>query len=289
MLKKQKKDHSLADKLTRLPKIGYLFEMLFAIATLPKIRKRLNALEEHLLFETTQKQKEMLDAFYLNFENRFRGTKERIKQRQSYYLPIVEKVVQDRSETLLDIGCGRGEWLELLQEHGYRAKGIDINETMAKKAQENGLDVTATDAINYLQSLKDETISIITGFHIVEHLPLTLLLTLFYESLRVLKPGGAIIFETPDPENLLVGSCSFYTDPTHIKPIPSVTLEFLATNSGFTQVEIHRLHKLKEPLFLQGEHVDDVNNLIFAASREQDYAIVGYKPQINKQDKETIQ
>jgi len=103
------------------------------------------------------------------------------------------------------------------------------------------------------------------------------LVSLFDEAFRVLKRDGAVIFETPNPENLIVGSCSFYTDPTHINPIPPITLEFISKNRGFVDVSIHRLHPIKEPSFIDIDNSIDVNNLIFASTKEQDYSIVGYK------------
>ena len=86
-----------------------------------------------------------------------------------------------------------------------------------------------------------------------------------------------IIFETPNPENIFVGSCSFYTDPTHINPIPPTTLQFLAQNRGFKNVQIHRLHPVKQPVYPDISNADDINTLIFASTKEQDYSIIGYK------------
>ena len=86
-----------------------------------------------------------------------------------------------------------------------------------------------------------------------------------------------IIFETPNPENIFVGACSFYTDPTHINPIPPSTLQFLAQNRGFKDVDIHRLHPVKQPIYPDIEKADDINTLIFASTKEQDYSIIGYK------------
>ncbi len=236
-----------------------------------------SVISEDIFKEVLEEKEHFLDELYIAFEDKFRGSRADIKQRQEYYLPLVKEVMKDDAEYLIDVGCGRGEWIELLKENFINAKGVDLNRSMVNKAIEYNVDAITMDAISYLKSLKDESISVVTGFHIVEHLPFEVLIALFDESLRVLKKGGMIIFETPNPENLLVGSCTFYTDPTHINPIPPITLEFLATNRGFSNIKTHRLHPIKEPQYIEGLDRDDVNALIFASTKEQDYSIVGYK------------
>jgi len=236
-----------------------------------------NSSNQNILETIKKEQNSTLDELYISFEDKFRGKREDIKSRQAYYLPIVKELIKEPNDLVIDIGCGRGEWLELLKEHNIKSRGIDLNRLMVKESKELGLDVIESDAIEYLKSLEDSSISIVTGFHIAEHLPFKTLISLFDEVYRVLKIGGAIILETPNPENLFVGACSFYTDPTHINPIPPVTLEFLAQNRGFKNVAIHRLHPIKEPQFLNIENSQDVNNLIFASIKEQDYSIIGYK------------
>jgi O-antigen chain-terminating methyltransferase len=219
-----------------------------------------------------------LDELYISFEDKFRGGRDDIKKRQSYYIKIVEGVIKEpKKELIVDIGCGRGEWLELLKERRFRGKGVDLNRLMVKESRELGLDVVNSDGVEFLKSLNSNSVAVVTAFHIVEHLPFELLISLFDESYRVLKSGGLIIFETPNPENLMVGSNTFYTDPTHKNPIPPVTLEFLAKNRGFRDVEIHRLHPVKKPSFVNIENGEDLNSLIFASTKAQDYSVVGLK------------
>ena len=216
------------------------------------------------------------DDIYLSFENYFRGTREHVKQNLSYYLPIVQQVVQNKTQSLLDIGCGRGEWLELLGENSIQAKGIDLNKLMVALCHEHSLDVTYEDAITYLQAQKENSLDVISAFHVVEHLDFETLISLFDHAHRVLKKGGIIIFETPNPENLFVGTSSFYTDPTHRNPIPATTLKFLAMERGFSDVEVHKLHPLKTPS-LEGVTNQDLRTLIIAAATAQDYSIIGKK------------
>lgn len=240
-------------------------------------KQQINIENKPLINEILSLENKQLESFYIAFENKFRGSRADIKQRQAYYLPYIAKVISTPSDEVLDVGCGRGEWIELLKENNIKAKGVDLNSLMIEETLSLDLDAKVQDAIEYLKSLEDETLSVISGFHIVEHLPFEVLVSLFDESLRILKTGGMIIFETPNPENIFVGSCSFYTDPTHINPLPPSTLQFLAQNRGFKDVEIHRLHPVKSPIYPDIEKADDINTLIFASTKEQDYSIIGYK------------
>ncbi len=216
----------------------------------------------------------IFDAMYVAFEDKFRGTRKDIQQRQEVYLPIIEDTLKETDQALvLDMGCGRGEWLELLQEHNISAKGVDLNCIMIKECDERGLKATEADILDYLRSLKNSSVSAVTGFHIIEHLPFKVLIALFDECLRVLKPGGGIIFETPNPENLLVGGCNFYTDPSHHNPLVPETMRFTIEQRGFEKTEIKRLHKYSD--FYETTSDDEFIKAHFY--NEMDYAIIGYK------------
>ena len=219
-----------------------------------------------------------LAAFYVSFEDRFRGTRDVIRQRMMVYVPLIEKANAGRPERpVLDLGSGRGEWLELLRENGRVARGIDANAVMIQDCRERGLDVVDADVITYLRSLEPGTIGAITGMHIIEHLPFEQVVALVDESLRVLVPGGVVAFETPNPENLIVGACSFYSDPTHRRPLPPEPIRFLLEARGFADVEIMRLHPFPEFEQLSGgtdEWRERLNELLFGP---QDYAVTGRK------------
>jgi O-antigen chain-terminating methyltransferase len=180
--------------------------------------------------------------------------------------------------SILDVGCGRGEWLELLQENGYRAKGIDINRVALLQCRELGLDVIESDVIEYLRGLKGETLNVITGFHIIEHLSYKTLVALFDEALVVLKSGGMIIFETPNPANILVSSYDFYRDPSHQKPLHPDTMNFIAESRGFVRTgsyfvldEGSDLKLIKSTEWM----LSDINDYIRAP---RDFVLIGYKP-----------
>jgi SAM-dependent methyltransferase len=217
-----------------------------------------------------------LDTFYVAFEDRFRGSRQEIAERLKVYLPRIAKTgVGTQDSPILDIGCGRGEWLELLQESEYVAKGLDINRVMVEQCRDKGLEVIESDVIDYLQSLPDSSLGAVTGFHIIEHLPFAILLKLFNEVLRVLKPGGLAIFETPNPQNLLVGACDFYADPTHRSPLYPPTIQFILQYQGFLNVELLYLNPVEiSPFDQEGSGWQTLRNLFFAC---RDYAVIGFK------------
>ena len=191
-----------------------------------------------------------LDSFYLEFENAFRGSRQLIRERLQFYIPQLS-ALKERipSATAVDVGCGRGEWLEILKECGIEGCGVDSNARMIEECQTRGLNAVCGDGIAHLQSLPADSLAVVSGFHIVEHLALPQLLELFSQSFRVLRPGGMAIFETPNPECLKVSTHSFYFDPTHHNPIPSELLSFLGTHAGFSESQTNRL----QPLTQDGE------------------------------------
>lgn len=234
----------------------------------------------------------LLDAFYLDFENRFRGSRDVVKQRAAHYLPIIAACdAGSEAAPVLDIGCGRGEWLELLAEHGRRANGIDLNEGMLAECRSRGLEVQAADASAHLATLPADSLGAITAIHVVEHLRFAELVQLVDQCLRALRPGGVLILETPNPENLQVGACNFYMDPTHGNPLPPLLLDYLVQSRGFARSEIHRLSADRSdgaplaslPDAASGDPemharinavVATLNPLLHAAP---DYAVVAYK------------
>jgi O-antigen chain-terminating methyltransferase len=219
-----------------------------------------------------------LDAFYVAFENQFRGSRELIKERVRIYLNDVRDAGLGRSDSpILDLGCGRGEWLEVAVENGFTAEGVDLNAIMVAECRQGGFRVTEGDALEYLRSLPAESRGVITAFHLIEHLEFRMLVELLHESLRVLRPGGLAIFETPNPDNVLVGSNRFYSDPTHRHPLPKEYTSFLLRSVGFTDVVIRPLHPDKDSLLSDGEAPklrDLINRLFFG---DQDYAVLGRK------------
>lgn len=219
----------------------------------------------------------MLDRYYLAFENTFRGSREDIKSRLEIYLPCLRQMdIGSVDFPVLDIGCGRGEWLELLKGSGQVAFGIDLNEVMVDLCRERGLDVKRAEVLACLADLPDGRLGAVTGFHIIEHLSFEQLLLLFDETLRVLKPGGIAIFETPNPENLMVGALSFYNDPTHRNPLPPQVVDFMLKQRGFAMTKILRLHPYPDEVQLMENSAtaERINQLFYGP---QDYAVIATK------------
>ncbi|MFA5960920.1 MAG: methyltransferase domain-containing protein [Tatlockia sp.] len=186
----------------------------------------------------------MKKDFYKAFEEKFRGNQATIKQRLHCYLPFIRPMKSlYPNGSIIDLGCGRGEWLQLLREQGFNAQGVELDEDMIATCRESNLAVTYANAVSYLQSLPSQSQIIITAFHLAEHLSFDDLQTLVEESLRVLRPAGLLILETPNPENIHVAGYTFYLDPTHLRPLPPELLAFLPEYYGFEKVKILRLQE----------------------------------------------
>ena len=212
-------------------------------------------------------------SFYHAFEDRFRGSRELIKSRLRIYLPFViplKTIYEDCR--LIDLGCGRGEWLELMADEGFEAHGVDLDESMLAAHKAEGLSVTKADAVDYLQKQQDESLVVVSGFHIIEHIAFESLQKLVSEAFRVLRPGGLLILETPNPENLMVSTTEFYLDPTHRKPIPPKLLYFLADYNSFARIKLLRL---QESPLLYGTNCVQITDIFFGV--RPDYAIIAQK------------
>jgi O-antigen chain-terminating methyltransferase len=257
-------------------KLGVLDQQHRLRILLTEARKRLpEPISTHQLHQMLAEEDHLLDAMYVSFEDRERGTRQDMKHRLEVYIPYIRKADAGTADfTVVDVGCGRGEWLELLKENGFVARGVDTNRVMERECQELGLDVVMGDGVEFLKRLKPQSVGAVTGFHIVEHLPIRTMISLFGEAFRVLKPGGIVIFETPNPENIFVGSCTFYSDPTHRNPIPPNTLAFLIEYQGFVEPEIVRLHPLN---YIEYNKEDALKDLVYRFNMGQDYAVIARK------------
>jgi SAM-dependent methyltransferase len=226
--------------------------------------------------QAKKERSQQLNEFYMALEDRFRGERSDIYDRLLVYLPLI-----DPGSLAIDLGCGRGEWLSLLRDNHIQAIGIDSSERMVKTCENLKFKVLQTDILAYMATLANDSVGTVTGFHVVEHLPFDTVIQVFSETLRVLKPGGVAIFETPNPENVLVGSCNFYIDPTHRNPLPSTMVQFLAMEVGFVNTQIQYLHpnpgQVQSDGLVEGPEkqvIDRFNHFFYGA---QDYALIGYK------------
>jgi O-antigen chain-terminating methyltransferase len=215
----------------------------------------------------------MSDQFYRAFEEKFRGSHALIQQRLEVYVPFIKPVTEALPQGLvLDLGCGRGEWLALMQHHAIPAMGVDLDAGMLAACQQQNLNVQRQDALAYLKQLNDGSAAVISAFHLVEHLSFEVLKELVSECQRVLAAGGLLIMETPNPENFMVATQSFYLDPTHVRPIPPDLLAFVPEYLGYETVKILRLQESADVKTHANLSMQDV---FMGASP--DYAVVAQK------------
>lgn len=226
------------------------------------------------------------DQLYVALEDRFRGKADEIARRLVAYVPHIHEVHAGTvRHPVLDVGCGRGEWLKILRNDGLAGRGIDFNRTMVERCRSEGLAVEAGDALAYLDAAAAGTFGAITAFHVIEHLTSAQLLRLLRGSARALMPGGIVILETPNPENVVVGACNFYVDPTHNRPLPPELMAFLLEQTGFEDVRIVRMGEVPAGLpvpFPEGHPKAPYNPFIHALRHNffspPDYAVIGVKP-----------
>lgn len=218
------------------------------------------------------------EDIYLAFEERFRGPIAEIKNRLHPYLDKVQAhLAALPGRPLLDVGCGRGEWLELLAECGLESYGVDLNGHAVAFCAERGLRVHCGDVLEHLRALPEGALGAITAFHLIEHLPLDVLRTFLDEARRTLVPGGLLMLESPNPESIKVGATTFHYDPTHLRPIPPQLADFFVGQAGFVDVEVQRLNPYPESSWVkeQSETAARLNELMFGP---QDYAVIARKP-----------
>lgn len=209
-------------------------------------------------------------AFYPALEKHFRGTREELQARLGVYRPWIDGAPAGR---IADIGCGRGEWMELLAQWGRDVVGVDANEVLVHQGRERGLAMEQGDAIAWLAAQPDGSLAAVTSFHVVEHLPFGVLLALVDQARRVLVPGGVLVLETPNPENLSVSTQSFWTDPTHQRPIPPLLLEFIVQHAGLQVLSVPRLNPPDDAVLAQA--ADPALRAMLGQGR--DYAVIGRK------------
>lgn len=234
------------------------------------------------------------EAFkYLGFEDRFRGSEADIRARLTDYLPYFEG-----ASHVLDVGCGRGEFLQLLKERGIAARGLDLNPEMAEACRSRGLEASTGDALATLRALPDESLGGLIAVQVIEHLKPSYLSQFLQTAFFKLQPGAPLILETINPASWIAFFESYIRDLTHEKPIHPETLHYMLQASGFAQVEVVYRSPIAEGGRLQrvtarpehyGEAADAATELVSAFNHNvdrlnnrlftfQDYAAIARVP-----------
>jgi len=216
---------------------------------------------------------------YFDFENHFRGSIDSIKKAQEAYIPYFKD-----KKNVIDIGCGRGEFLSLMQDNGINAVGVDIYEPYADYCRMKGLNAECGDGSEYLSKL--ESVDGIFVGQVVEHLKPHQIIRLCNTAFEKLSDGGCIIIETPNPTSLSIYTNAFYIDPSHIKPVHPLTMKYYLEKAGFRNIEIIFTESSKPkvsipPLKSDAENIDEFNEAVKKVSDiifgSQDYAVVAVK------------
>jgi SAM-dependent methyltransferase len=215
-----------------------------------------------------------MTSFYKAFEDVYRGPREEVASRLRQYLPFLQPLKAATGQPkAVDLGCGRGEWLELLDSLGFEYEGIDVDQDMLETCRAIGLNARKEDAHDYLELQPDESLDLVTAFHVIEHMTFDQMSAVIANAFRVLRPGGLLILETPNPENLVVATLSFYLDPTHIRPVPPLLLQFYVEYSGFSKTVLARLQE--NPDLHDAQTVTLLDAL---GGVSPDYSIIALKP-----------
>ena len=206
---------------------------------------------------------------YGRFAERFRGTEEYVKAGQQFYLPHFAG-----RQSVLDIGCGRGEFLEMMREHQIPARGIDLDAEAVSTCRHKGLETERADLFEYLTALPEASLDGIFCAQVVEHLPPDRLPEMIKLCASRLSRNGAIAIETPNPECLAIFATHFFLDPTHTRPVPHPLLAFYLEEFGVGNIEVQRLAPAVESLPSLKSLPDDFREAFFGSL---DYAITGRK------------
>ena len=212
---------------------------------------------------------EVASIDWLKFADRFRGSEESVRERQKIY---AERFRGCRN--VLDLGCGRGELLEVLKAAGVHARGIDLSEESVAICRERGLEVEQADLFAHLSELPDSHLDGVVSCQVVEHLSPQRLPELVKLAHGKMRKGSLLAIETPNPECLAIFATHFYLDPTHQRPIPSPLLAFYMEEAGFGRILVERLSPAIESIPSVALLPDAFREQFFGGM---DYVIFGWK------------
>jgi SAM-dependent methyltransferase len=224
---------------------------------------------------------------YVAFEDQFRGSRDEIRRRVEAYLPLLASATD-----VVDLGCGRGELLALLKEHGVRARGVDVNPAMVGLCRSRGLEAEQGDALTFLDRQDDASVGGLIAVQVVEHFAVPYLTRFLDAAARTLKPGAPIVLETINVNCWMAFFETYLRDPTHQQPLHPDTLKLLVESAGFRDVNVQfrspvtdadRLQRIEAPAAegavaalaaALNDHADKLNRRLFSSM---DYVVVGRK------------
>ena len=221
----------------------------------------------------------LMDKWYQDLQELHRGSEESLLSVQhSYAHHFNERAKELRlAGPILDLGCGRGEWLSLMSQEGWAVRGVDSSEQAVSEARGKGVDVELGDLVEVLMACPENSLAGATAFQVIEHLPFPRITALMHAAFRALVPGGILLLETPNPENLQVSSYGFWMDPTHRHPIPPPLIMDLSFHVGFRDGSILRQNPW--PQWQEGETESALEREVgFRLFGPQDYALLVFKP-----------
>jgi len=232
------------------------------------------------MFASEIKDQDQFD--YFAFEDCYRGDEAIIRDRQKEYLDYFRS-----RDNVIDIGCGRGEFLELLRDNGITARGVELGIDQFLLCREKGLDVVQADLFSFLESLPDESIGGLFSAQVIEHLSASDQLRYVALAHRKSRPGSPVIFETINAQCVFAIVRNFFLDPTHVRPVHPETLKFAMESVSFRDVQLKFMSPVTDrqipPLMIPGNveelekfnfAIRQLNELIYGC---QDYAAIGWR------------
>lgn len=203
------------------------------------------------------------DVLYRRLEDSLRGGEAHVRDDVAPYVALSAE-----HQPVLDVGCGRGEFLAACRESGVTASGVDTNERSVSDLRARGFDVALAAIPECFASIADGSLGAVLAMHVVEHLPVDALFALFRESARVLRDGGLLMIETPNAESMVMSAGDFWRDPTHLAPRHPAALTVLAREHGFAIDEIRAVHELPEGtrIAIQAEDPPELQRVIHAVN-----------------------
>lgn len=294
------KKYLLYRKLSGLPILGKLISPFFSYHLPPNLKKVVPKYEETILLQRKELSRlessfaelssfvreklftsttfiDLTPEEYVKFEEKFRGREDEVREKLGLYLPILQDVLskfKGESIKAVDLGCGRGEWLEILRERGIDPVGVEINDIFVRRLTEKGFQVFKEDLFDFLKRAEDESFHLVTAFHVIEHVDIKRRTEFLREVLRVLKRGGVFIVETPNPRNILVGSGDFYRDPSHVIPLFPDTLQYLGEIIGFSKSQSYFIKDNESLLEIEKYRFNSLEDYI---SVSRDFSWIGVK------------